>query len=210
MNNNYYEKNNYEEFYNDWTDNSDNFRNRRNAGCCRENFEDNCCRERHEDKCREKRNDNCCRERHEDNCCREKHEDRCREKRNDNCCRENFFNDDFCCNSDFHCNDMTKSCKENQEFERRPLRRCDEDAIEREIDNLFRFILNELCDTEEDIDVISRAFVRLANLLIEDTCLERGEEQLICCVAKDLKALQVLIDKTIRDVKCLKKEVKCC
>lgn len=190
MNNNYYEKNNYDEFYNDWTDNSDNFRNRRNSGCCRENFEDNC---------REKRNDNCFRERHEDNCCREKHEDGC---------RENFFNDDFCCNNDFHCNDMTMSCKENQEFERRPLRRCDEDAIEREINNLFRFILNELCDTEEDIDVISRAFVRLANLLIEDTCLECGEEQLICCVAKDLKALQVLIDKTIRDVKCLKKEVK--
>lgn len=190
MNNNYYEKNNYDEFYNDWTDNSDNFRNRRNSGCCRENFEDNC---------REKRNDNCFRERHEDNCCREKHEDGC---------RENFFNDDFCCNNDFHCNDMTMSCKENEEFERRPLRRCDEDAIEREINNLFRFILNELCDTEEDIDVISRAFVRLANLLIEDTCLECGEEQLICCVAKDLKALQVLIDKTIRDVKCLKKEVK--
>lgn len=199
MNNNYYEKNNYDEFYNDWTDNSDNFRNRRNSGCCRENFEDNCFRERHEDNCREKRNDNCCRERHEDNCCREKHEDGC---------RENFFNDDFCCNNDFHCNDMTMSCKENEEFERRPLRRCDEDAIEREINNLFRFILNELCDTEEDIDVISRAFVRLANLLIEDTCLECGEEQLICCVAKDLKALQVLIDKTIRDVKCLKKEVK--
>lgn len=137
MSNNYYEKNNYEEFYNEWND-------------C-----DNGCRNR----------------------------------RNDDCCNKN---DDPC-----------------PGFDRRPIRRCDEEAIEREINRLFKFILNELCDVEQDVDVISRAFVRLAKLLVEDTCLEASEEALICCVANDLKALQVLVDKTIRDVKCLRKDVKC-
>lgn len=114
---------------------------------------------------------------------------------NDNCCCDN--RDDYC-------------IQENLNFQRRPIRRCDEDAIEREINRLFKFILNNLCNVEQDIDVISRAFVRLAQLLVEDTCLEESEKELICCVAKDLKALQVLIDKTIRDTKCLKKDVKCC
>lgn len=116
--------------------------------------------------------------------------------------------DNYCQNNN---NNNREDClEENLNFQRRPMRRCDEDAIEREINRLFRFILNQLCNVEQDIDVISRAFVRLAQLLVEDTCLEESEKDLICCVAQDLKALQVLIDKTIRDTKCLKKDVKCC
>ena len=164
MNNNYYEKNNYEEFYNDWTD------------------KDNGCRKN--------RKDDCCKERHMDDCCKNMH-----------------MND--CCDMPSPC-DNDRFAYDNNRFERRSIRRCDEDAIEREIDNLFRFILNQLCNTEEDIDVIAKAFVQLAKLLVEDTCLESSEEQLICCVAKDIQALQILIDKTIRDVKCLRKDVKCC
>ena len=165
MNNKYYEKNNYEEFYNDcWTD-TDNG--------CRKHCKDDCWADT-DNGCRKHRKDDCCRERHMNDCC-----------------------------------DMPNPCEDNR-FERRPIRRCDEDAIEREIDNLFRFILNQLCNTEEDIDVIAKAFVQLAKLLVEDTCLESSEEQLICCVAKDIQALQILIDKTIRNVKCLRKDVKCC
>lgn len=193
MCNKYYDRNNYEEFYNEWTSCDDECRNH-----CDDRFRNFCdnecrnfCDDGHRDCCDDRRKDccdngrrNCC-----DDGCRDCCDDGCREQRSDNHRheRENSF----------------------PEFERRPIRRCDEEAIEREINRLFKFILNELCDVEQDVDAISRAFVRLANLLVEDTCLESGEEQLICCVAKDLKALQVLIDKTIRDTRCLKKEVKC-
>ncbi|SFU50710.1 hypothetical protein SAMN04487886_104317 [Clostridium sp. DSM 8431] len=89
--------------------------------------------------------------------------------------------DNYCQNNN---NNNREDClEENLNFQRRPMRRCDEDAIEREINRLFRFILNQLCNVEQDIDVISRAFVRLAQLLVEDTCLEESEKDLICCVA---------------------------
>lgn len=142
MKNNYYEKNNYEEFYTDFTN---------------------------------------------------------RKKTHTHDCYEDEITDENYDTSDV--------CNNTANTERRPIRRCDEETIEKEINNLFKFILNALCNTEEDIDVISKAFVKLAKLLIEDTCLELNEEQLVCCVAQDLQALQVLIDKTIKDVKCLKKNI---
>lgn len=178
MKNNYYKKNNYDEFYNDWTDCNDG---------CKKPCKGNYCKQ---DNCNQSYNDwtDC--------------DDGCRKPRKNDCCNQNIMDD--CC-----MNDIQPCKEEGFDFNSKPIRRCDEDAIEEEINRLFRFILNELCNVEEDIDEITQAFVKLATLLIEDTCLECSEQDLICCVAKDLQALQMLIDKTIRDVKCLKKDVKC-
>ena len=47
MNNNYYEKNNYEEFYNDWTDKDNGCRKNRKDDCCKERHMDDCCKNMH-------------------------------------------------------------------------------------------------------------------------------------------------------------------
>ncbi|MBD7913427.1 MULTISPECIES: hypothetical protein [Clostridium] len=83
---------------------------------------------------------------------------------------------------------------------------CDEN-YEEEIENLINFILRELCEVERDVDEIEKAFVRLAKLLVKEACLDDEETEVVCTVAKDLKALDCLVDKTIRDMKCLRKVI---
>ena len=51
MNNNYYEKNNYEEFYNDWTDKDNGCRKNRKDDCCKERHMDDCCKNMHMNDC---------------------------------------------------------------------------------------------------------------------------------------------------------------
>lgn len=84
---------------------------------------------------------------------------------------------------------------------------CNEN-YEEEIADLIHFILNELCEVERDVDRIEKAFIKLARLLVDEACLDEEETQAICVVAKDLKALDLLIDKTIRDMKCLRKVIQ--
>jgi hypothetical protein len=82
---------------------------------------------------------------------------------------------------------------------------CDEN-FEEEIEDLIKFILRELCEIDKDVDRIEKAFIRLAKLLA-DNCINEEETEALCAVAKDLKALDLIVDKTIRDVKCLRKIV---
>ncbi|MDS0525093.1 hypothetical protein NNC19_05320 [Clostridium sp. SHJSY1] len=83
---------------------------------------------------------------------------------------------------------------------------CNEN-YEEEIADLIHFILRELCEVEKDVDRIEKAFIKLAKILVDEACLDEDETQAICTVAKDLKLLDCLVTKTIRDMKCLRKVI---